>query len=146
MLNVVAVMGRLARDPELRQTMTGKSVAAFRIACDRGYKGQDGRSQADWLDVVAWDKLAEFVCRYFAKGQMIAVSGRLQTRSYQDKNGNNRTAVEIVARTLDFCGGKAESGGAPAVSPAPAGPVVTGQSYEGNDDFALVEDDGDLPF
>ena len=146
MLNVVAVMGRLARDPELRQTMTGKSVAAFRIACDRGYKGQDGRSQADWLDVVAWDKLAEFVCRYFAKGQMIAVSGRLQTRSYQDKNGNTRTAVEIVARTLAFCGGRAESGSAPAASTAPAGPVVTGQPYEGNDDFALIEDDGDLPF
>ena len=142
MLNVVAVMGRLARDPELRQTVTGKSVAAFRIACDRGYKGQDGRSQADWLDVVAWDKLAEFVCRYFAKGQMIAVSGRLQTRSYQDKNGNTHTAVEIVARTLDFCGGKAENGDGPASAPAaPAGP-----SYQGNEDFALIEDDGDLPF
>ena len=117
-------------------------MAAFRIACDRGYKGQDGRSQADWLDVVAWDKLAEFVCRYFTKGQMIAVSGRLQTRSYQDKNGNSRTAVEIVARTLDFCGGKAESGNSPASAPAaPAGP-----SYQGNEDFALIEDDGDLPF
>ena len=142
MLNVVAIMGRLARDPEMRQTATGKSVAAFRIACDRGRKDASGQMQTDWLDVVAWDKLAEFVCRYFAKGQMIAVSGRLQTRSYQDKNGNNRTAVEIVAGTLNFCGGKAESGGTPASAPAaPAGP-----SYQGNEDFALIEDDGDLPF
>lgn len=95
MLNVVAIMGRLARDPELRQTTTGKSVASFRIACDRGRRDANGQSQADWIDVVAWDRQAEFVCKYFQKGSLIVVDGRLQTRTYQDKNtGANRTAVE----------------------------------------------------
>lgn len=142
MLNVIAIMGRLARDPELRQTTTGKNVASFTLAVDRGRKDENGQNQTDWLNVVAWEKTAEFVCRYFSKGNLIAVTGCLQTRSYQDKNGNNRTAVEIVAGTLNFCGGKAESGGIPANAPAaPAGP-----SYQGNEDFALIEDDRDMPF
>ena len=102
MLNVVAIMGRLARDPELRQTTTGKNVASFRIACDRGRRDANGQSQADWIDVVAWDRTAEFVCKYFQKGSMIAIDGRLQTRQYQDKNGQNRTDVEIVANNVNF--------------------------------------------
>ena len=85
MLNVVAIMGRLAADPQLRQTTTGKNVASFRIACDRGRRDANGQSQADWLDVVAWDRTAEFVCKYFQKGSLIAIDGRLQSRSYQDK-------------------------------------------------------------
>ena len=89
MLNVVAIMGRLARDPELRQTTTGKNVASFRIACDRGRRDANGQSQADWIDVVAWDRQAEFVCKYFQKGSLIVVDGRLQSRSYQDKTGAN---------------------------------------------------------
>ena len=83
MLNVVAIMGRLAADPQLRQTTTGKNVASFRIACDRGRRDANGQSQADWLDVVAWDRTAEFVCKYFQKGSLIAIDGRLQSRSYQ---------------------------------------------------------------
>ena len=102
MLNVVAIMGRLARDPELRQTTTGKNVASFRIACDSGRRDANGQSQADWLDVVAWERTAEFVCKYFQKGSLIAIDGRLQTRQYQDKNGQNRTAVEIVANNVSF--------------------------------------------
>lgn len=78
MLNVVAIMGRLAADPQLRQTTTGKNVASFRIACDRGRRDANGQSQADWLDVVAWDRTAEFVCKYFQKGSLIAIDGRLQ--------------------------------------------------------------------
>lgn len=151
MLNVVAIMGRLAFDPQMRQTTTGKSVATFRIACDRGRKDAHGQMLTDWLDVVAWEKLGDFVCQYFQKGQMIAVTGRLQSRSYQDKNGNNRTAVEIVASSLNFAGGKTaaetQQGTAYAApSQRPAGiyePKLTGQ---GDDDFALIEDDGDLPF
>ena len=107
MLNVVAIMGRLAADPQLRQTTTGKNVASFRIACDRGRRDANGQSQADWLDVVAWDRTAEFVCKYFQKGSLIAIDGRLQSRSYQDKNGNNRTKVEVVASNVSFCGSKA---------------------------------------
>lgn len=109
MLNVVVIIGRLARDPELRQTTTGKSVASFRIACDRGRKDANGQSQADWLDVVAWDRTAEFICKYFQKGSLIVIDGRLQTRQYQDKNGQNRTAVEIVANNINFAGPKSSS-------------------------------------
>lgn len=99
MLNVVAIMGRLARDPEMRQTTTGKNVASFRIACDRGRRDANGQSVADWIDVVAWDRQAEFVCRYFQKGSLIVVDGRLQSRQYQDKTGANRTAVEWLPTT-----------------------------------------------
>lgn len=155
MLNVVAIMGRLAADPQLRQTTTGKNVASFRIACDRGRRDANGQSQADWLDVVAWDRTAEFVCRYFTKGSLIAVDGRLQTRSYQDKNGNNRTAVEIVANNVNFAAPKSSNpnaGGHAAPAPAAdysrpaAQPAAPSYSAGTNDDFALIEDEGDLPF
>ena len=142
MLNVVAIMGRLARDPELRQTTTGKSVASFRIACDRGRRDANGQSQADWIDVVAWDRQAEFVCKYFQKGSLIAIDGRLQSRSYQDKNGNNRTAIEIVANNVNFAAPKAAPAPRPAAQAAPAPSYSAGS----NDDFALIEDEGDLPF
>ncbi|HIZ47345.1 MAG TPA: single-stranded DNA-binding protein [Candidatus Gemmiger excrementavium] len=160
MLNVVAIMGRLARDPELRQTTTGKSVASFTVACDRnGRRDANGQSQVDWIPVTAWDRTAEFVCKYFQKGSMIAVDGRLQSRSYQDKNGNNHTAIEIVANNVNFAGPKsanaapgmgapaysapmAEPAARPAVQQAPAPSYSAGS----NDDFALIEDEGDLPF
>ena len=80
MLNVVAIMGRLVADPQLRQTAAGKNVSAFRIACDRGRKDANGQNQADFLDVVAWEKTADFICRYFSKGDLIAVSGRVQSQ------------------------------------------------------------------
>ena len=157
MLNVVAIMGRLARDPELRQTTTGKNVASFRIACDRGRRDANGQSKADWLDVVAWDRTAEFICKYFQKGSLIAIDGRLQIRQYQDKNGQNRTAVEIVANNVSFAGSKNADtpvgGGVPAAPKAPA-PRTQGEpdaappaySQGQADDFALIEDAGDLPF
>ena len=81
MLNVVVLMGRLVADPQLRQTTTGKNVASFRVACDRGRRDANGQNQADFFDVVAWDRSAEFVCRYFQKGSMIAIDGRLQRRN-----------------------------------------------------------------
>ncbi len=168
MLNVVAIMGRLVADPQLRQTTTGRNVASFRIACDRNRRGPDGQSQADFIDIVAWERTAEFVCRYFQKGSLIAIDGRIQTRQYQDKNGNNRTAVEIVANNVNFAGprqqnnngGSAQGGYAPAQSqgyaPAPAQeytprPIeqqapAASYSAGSNDDFALIEDEGDLPF
>ena len=161
MLNVVAIMGRLAADPQLRQTTTGKNVASFRIACDRGRRDANGQSQADWLDVVAWDRTAEFVCKYFQKGSLIAIDGRLQSRQYQDKNGNNRTAVEVVANNISFAGPKNSNGSnqggssyqnaAPSYqNAAPARPatVEAAPSYSaGNaDDFAVIDDSDDLPF
>ena len=158
MLNVVAIMGRLAADPQLRQTTTGKNVASFRIACDRGRRDANGQSQADWLDVVAWDRTAEFVCKYFQKGSLIVVDGRLQSRTYQDKTGANRTAVEVVANNINFAGPKSSNPapmgdagyGAPMAAPAPRPAVqaTPAPSYSAgsNDDFALIEDEGDLPF
>lgn len=157
MLNVVAIMGRLAADPQLRQTTTGKNVASFRIACDRGRRDANGQSQADWLDVVAWDRTAEFVCKYFQKGSLIAIDGRLQSRSYQDKNGNNRTAVEVVANNISFAGAKRQDSQsvpsyeqqttshvqqAKAAQNAPQ-PAYTQGSME---DFVVMNDDDDLPF
>lgn len=117
-----------------------------------------GQSQADWLDVVAWDRTAEFVCKYFQKGSLIAVDGRLQSRQYQDKNGNNRTAIEIVANNVNFAAPKSANAapmgdagyGAPVAAPAsrPAVQANPAPSYSAgsNDDFALIEDEGDLPF
>ncbi|MDD4850816.1 MAG: single-stranded DNA-binding protein [Gemmiger sp.] len=157
MLNLVAIMGRLVADPTLRQTQTGKNVASFRVACDRGRKDANGQSQADFLDVVAWDRSAEFVCKYFQKGSLIVVDGRLQTRTYQDKTGNNRQAVEIVASNINFAGPKSANqgggnGGYGQPAPAPefprpaANPVAPSYSAGSNDDFAVIEDEGDLPF
>ena len=141
MLNVVAIMGRLARDPELRQTTTGKNVASFRIACDRGRRDANGQSQADWIDVVAWDRQAEFVCKYFQKGSLIAIDGRLQSRSYQDKNGNNRTAFEIVADGVHFCEKKSAD-----VSGVPVSASPMTFSAGNTADFVEMDIDGDLPF
>lgn len=151
MLNVVALQGRLVRDPEMRQTMSGKQVASFTLACDRGRKDANGRTTADFINVVAWEQRAEFVYRYFTKGQLVAVDGRLQSRTYQAKDGTNRTAVEVVASSLHFCGGKNEGGSAQQAAPAmTAQPAVSGPAPQYNagpgDDFALIEDEGDLPF
>ena len=100
MLNSVILMGRLVADPELRQTPNGVSVCAFRIAVDRAYSGKE--KQADFIDIVAWRQSAEFVSKYFAKGKMIIVEGSIQARSYEDRNGNKRTAVEVVADNVQF--------------------------------------------
>lgn len=157
MLNVVAIMGRLVADPQLRQTNTGKNVASFRIACDRGRKDANGQFQADFFDVVAWDRSAEFVCRYFQKGSLIAIDGRLQSRNYQDKNGNNRTAVEVVANNISFAGAKAADKPAAAsydqqtrisMQQASAAQSAPQPAYTqgSTDDFAVINDSDDLPF
>ena len=140
MLNVVALMGRLVADPQLRQTTTGKNVASFRVAVDRGRKDANGQNQADFFDIVAWDKSAEFVCRYFQKGSMIAVEGRLQSRNYQDKNGSNRTAIEVVASNVSFAGNKELAQGQNVANSAVSAPVAASNEY------MPIEDDGDLPF
>ncbi len=161
MLNVVAIMGRLVADPTLRQTQTGRKVASFRIACDRNRRDANGQSQADFIDVVCWEASAEFVCKYFQKGSLIAVEGRLQSRNYTDKTGNNRTAIEIVATNINFAGPKSTNSGnnnyensysAPASNGgynAPrANTMEAAPSYSAGsaDDFAVIEDNDDLPF
>ena len=99
MLNICALQGRLARDPELRQTNTGKQVATFTLAVDRGRKDANGQSQADWIPVIAWERAAEFAYNWLIKGQMVAVDGRLQSRTYTAKDGTNRTVLEVVPTT-----------------------------------------------
>nr|DAM91353.1 MAG TPA: Single strand binding protein [Caudoviricetes sp.] len=157
MLNVVAIMGRLVADPELRTTTQGNSVCSFRIACDRSYVQQGQERQADFIDIVAWRQQADFVSKYFQKGSMIAIDGSLQTRQYQDKNGNNRTAVEVVANNISFAGAKRQDSQnvpsyeqqtknhvqqAKAAQDAPQ-PAYTQGSM---DDFAVINDNDDLPF
>lgn len=118
MLNNVILMGRLCTDVELRTTSAGKSVANFRIAVDRGYsKGDD--KKADFITIVAWENTADFISKYFHKGDMIALRGEIQTRSYEDSNGNKRTAFEVLAREVSFCGGKNEANQAPTQMSAP---------------------------
>lgn len=123
MINVAVLQGRLVADPELRTTQSGISVTSFRVAVDRDFSGQDGSRQADFIDIVAWRGTAEFVCKYFVKGQMIVLQGRVQTRSYEDKQGNKRTAVEVVAERAAFCqrdaGPKREYSGMNAPGSAP---------------------------
>ena len=158
MLNVIAIMGRLVADPELRTTPAGGNVCRFRIACDRNFAKPGEQRQADFVDIVAWRQQADFVCRYFQKGSLVAINGRLQTNNYQDKNGNNRTAIEIVANNVNFAAPKSANAapmgdagyGAPTAAPAPrpAAQAAPAPSYSAgsNDDFALIEDEGDLPF
>ena len=157
MLNVVAIMGRLVADPELRTTPAGYSVCSFRIACDRSYVQQGQERQADFIDIVAWRQQADFVSKYFQKGSMIAIDGSLQTRQYRDKNGNNRTAVEVVANNISFAGAKRQDGqNAPSyeqqttshVQQAKAAQNAPQPTYtQGSmDDFAVISDNDDLPF
>ena len=138
-LNVVALMGRLTRDPEMRKTPHGVSVATFTVAVDRSFVKQGEDRQADFIDIVCWRNTAEFVCKYFQKGSMIALNGSIQTRTYQDKNGNNRKAFEIVADNVHFAGAK-----------TPAEKVQTGSEHDldmsHGDDFEVISDDEDLPF
>lgn len=150
MLNVVAIMGRLVADPELRTTGTGTNVCSFRIACDRNFVQQGQERQADFIDVVAWRQSAEFVTKYFQKGSLVAVEGSLQSRQYQDKNGNKRTAVEVLANQINFAGGK-KPGGQPADDGGEAPPKdyrepAPAYSQGSADDFAVISDDDDLPF
>ena len=152
MLNVVAIMGRLVADPELRTTPAGVSVCTVRIACDRNFVQQGQERQADFLDVVAWRHNADFLTKFFSKGSMVAVHGHLQSRQYKDKNCNNRTAVEIVADDLSFAGPSKRPAGQQPVDdggeappkdyrePAPA------YSQGSADDFAVIDDNDDLPF
>lgn len=150
MLNVVAIMGRLVADPELRTTGNGTNVCSFRIACDRNFAQKGQERQADFIDVVAWRQSAEFICKYFQKGSLIAVEGSLQSRQYQDKNGNKRTAVEVLANQINFAGGK-KPGGQPVDDGGEAPPKdyrepAPAYSQGSADDFSVISDDDDLPF
>ena len=147
MLNVVAIMGRLTADPELRKTPNGISVCSFSIACNRSYVKQGGERETDFVNIVAWRSTAEFICRYFRKGNMIAINGSIQTRNYEDKNGSKRTAVEVVTDNVFFTGSKSNTTAAGANNyAAPAAPAAPAYASGAASDFEEVESDNDLPF
>lgn len=134
MINSVVLMGRLTYEPELRSTASGLSVITFQIACERSYAKPNENRAVDFIDITAWRQTAEFVSRYFHKGDMIALEGSIQTDSYTDKDGNRRKSVTVKADNVSFCGSKQENNYNPAFAP-PAD----------NSDIEEITDD-DLPF
>ena len=147
MLNRVVLMGRLAADPELRFTPNNVAVATFTLAVGRTYVTKGGERQTDWVDIVAWRQTAEFISKFFKKGQLMAVEGTLQTRTYEDKNGNKRKAVEVVAENAFFCESKQSSIGSDTSSDFSHTEVP--QSFESGslDDFEeITSGDKELPF
>ena len=142
MLNIVAIQGRLSADPELRTTQTGTPVCSFTLAVQRNVKGSDGEYGTDWIDCVAWGKTAELICKYFQKGQLMAVNGSLQTRSYE-KDGVKRNTTEVLVQSAYFCESRNTSSGTqhrePAASRAlPDTPPLSQDEMEeilGADDF-----------
>ena len=153
MLNHIVLMGRLTRDPELRRTGSGIAVASFTLAVDRDYAAQGAEKETDFVDIVAWRNTAEFVSRYFTKGRMAVVTGRLQIRNWTDKDGNKRRSAEVVADNVYFGDSKRDGASAPAgfdqtpsyaapqpyQQPEPQAPAASGFSM-------LEDDDSELPF
>ena len=152
MLNHIVLMGRLTRDPELRRTGSGVAVASFSIAVDRDFGSREtGEKETDFIDIVAWRNTAEFVSKYFAKGRMAVVSGRLQIRNWTDKEGNKRRSAEVVADNIYFGDSKRDgdagsSSFAPFSSDFGAVPPVPAAPSAGSDFAMLEEDDSQLPF
>ena len=152
MLNHITIAGRLARDPELRRTGTGVAVTSFTLAVDRDYAPDGQEKETDWIDCVAWRNTGEFVAKHFAKGRMAIVSGRLQIRSWTDKEGNKRRTAEVVADNVYFGDSKPEgnSQGGNAYGSAPTSTYGNNGGYSapaGPSDFAMMEDDdAQLPF
>ena len=165
MLNHITIMGRLTRDPELRRTGSGIAVASFTVAVDRDFGGRDGgERETDFIDCVAWRQTGEFVSKYFTKGSMIVVSGRLQIRNWNDKDGNKRRSAEVVADNVYFgeskrsadsnssyggnaYGGNNSYGGNAYSAPAPSYGGYSAPASAPASDFAMLEDDdAQLPF
>lgn len=140
MLNVVALNGRLTDDPELRHTQNDTPVTSFTLAVDRNYVNDSGERQADFIDVVCWRGTAEFACKYFKKGQLVAVEGSLQTRIYEDSHGNKCKAVEVLASHVHFAEPKRSSADNRQSAQAEA------YSSGNNNDFVEIDVDDDLPF
>lgn len=147
MLNRIIIMGRLTRDPELRKTQSGTAVTSFSIACDRNYKSQSGEKETDFIDIVAWRSTAEFVSKYFTKGRMAVVEGRLQIRDWDDKEGNKRRSAEIVADNVYFGDSRPREDAEGQEPPAPPSGGFGDLPPGFQPDFAEIgEEDGNLPF
>lgn len=139
MLNCIILQGRLKAAPELRHTQTGTPVATATLAVSRNRKDQRGEYPTDWIELVFWGKTAEHASRWFNKGDMAVVRGRLESRDWEDKNGNKRRSWEVQVETIDFCGSKRESNNNYA-------PEYDARSAQEVDDFAELPDDGEVPF
>ena len=156
MLNKIILMGRLTRDPELRHTQSGVSVASFSLAVDRDFKDRNtGEKATDFIDVVAWRQTGEFVSKYFTKGRMAVVEGRLQMRDWTDRDGNKRRSAEVVADNVYFGDSRRDGdnggyqGGYQGGYSRPAAPAAPDYGFPapGGDQFSdLADDDGELPF
>lgn len=157
MLNHIIIMGRLTRDPELRRTGNGTAVASFSLAVDRDFAPRDGgERETDFIDCVAWRQTGEFVSKYFTKGRMAVVSGRLQIRNWTDKEGNKRRSAEVVADNVYFGDSKRDSDGGSSYAPggyggnsyssAPTGGYTAPPSAPASDFAMLEDDDAQLPF
>lgn len=140
-MNQIVLMGRLTRAPELRQTNSNVAVTSFTLAVDRGYAVGDGERKTDFIDCVAWRSTAEFICRYFSKGQMMAVIGRLQIRSWTDDEGNRRKAAEVVADNVYFTGDRRSENRQPENQDNRYFSQIPDSEFE-----EMMEGDGDLPF
>ena len=152
MLNHITIMGRLTRDPELRRTASGLAVTSFSVAVDRDFgKSENGEKKTDFFDCVAWRNTAEFASKYLTKGRMVVVSGRLEFRDWNDKDGNKRRSAEVIADNVYFGDSKRDSADNGGYAPAPAYGAPVGRGYAapagGHSEFAEIgEEDGDLPF
>ena len=152
MLNKIFIMGRLTRDPELRRTQSGTPVTSFSLAVDRDFKSQSGEKETDFIDVVAWRSTAEFVAKYFTKGRMAVVEGRLQIRDWQDRDGNKRRSAEVIADNVYFGDSRRDSSGDSGSGSYGGGYSAPAGGYAhavggGASGFAEIdEEDGDLPF
>ena len=150
MLNHITIMGRFVRNPELRRTGSGTAVASFTLAVDRDFKASSGgEKEVDFIDCVAWRQTGEFVSKYFTRGRMAVVSGKLQIRSWTDKDGNKRRTAEVVADNVYFADAKTEntSSGTQQAAPASYGtPAYSAPNYPASDFAMLEDDDAQLPF
>ena len=147
-MNCVNLMGRLTADPELKQTQNGTPVCSFGVAVNRSTTDANGNRQADFINCVAWRQTAEFITKYFKKGQMLGITGAIQTRQYKEKDtGKQRTAVEIVVNNAYFAGSSGNPGSNTNPAAAAGNPAAPASTFGNLDDFsAIASDDGDLPF
>ena len=147
MLNHIVIMGRLTRDPELRRTGSGTAVASFTVAVDRDFgKSENGEKETDFIDCVAWRQTGEFVSKYFTKGRMAVVSGRLQIRNWTDKEGNKRRSAEVIADNVYFGDSNKREDGAAGAAPAFGGYSAPAASSPASDFTMLDDGDATLPF
>lgn len=147
-MNNVTLIGRICNDIEMKTTTNGVEVISFCLAVDRKFKNANGEKQTDFINIVAWRKTAEFIYKYFSKGQQIAITGNIQTRNYEDKQGNKRTAFEVIADNVYFCGSKSDKPNINVEVEENTSSGYNAKIYTGNEqaNVRLLDGDEELPF